>query len=170
MTSHKKPGVIPTTLPKGTGVTARQLLNGVCGNLAASLWWAPGLAKRLYQWRGVRFHDRASVFLGRGVVLDNRHPELLEVGADVWITAGCILLTHSYCSALQRRVHGMKETVASIVIEDGAFIGAGSILLPGVRIGRGAYVAAGAVVTADVAPGTLVAGNPARLIRHLDQT
>ncbi len=159
--------MVPTVLPKGTGVSARQLLNGVCGNIAASLWWAPGLAKRLYQWRGVRFHDRASVFLGRGVVIDNRHPELLEIGADVWITAGCILLTHSYCSTLQRRDHGMGETVAGIVIEDGAFIGAGSILLPGVRIGRGAYVAAGSVVAADIPAGTLVAGNPARVVRPL---
>lgn len=156
-------------LPKGTRVSLRQLLNGICGNLAASLWWAPGLAKRLYQWRGVRFHDRASVFLGRGVVIDNRHPELLEIGADVWITTGCVLLTHSYCSALQRRAYGMTETLAVLVIEEGAFIGAGSILLPGVRIGSGAYVAAGSVVADDVAPGTLVAGNPARLLRRLNQ-
>ena len=156
-------------LPKGTRVSLRQLLNGICGNLAASLWWAPGLAKRLYQWRGVRFHDRASVFLGRGVVIDNRHPELLEIGADVWITAGCVLLTHSYCSALQRRAYGMTETVAALVIEEGAFIGTGSILLPGVRIGSGAYVAAGSVVAGDVAPGTLVAGNPARPLRSLNQ-
>ncbi|SMH41040.1 acyltransferase [Azospirillum agricola] len=162
--------MVLTALPKGTGVSWRQLLNGICGNVAASLWWAPGLAKRLYQWRGARFHDRASVFLGRGVVIDNRHPELLEIGADVWITAGCILLTHSYCSALQRRAHGMEETVAGLVIEEGAFIGAGSILLPGVRIGRGAYVAAGSVVAADVPPGMLVAGNPARVIRPLGQS
>lgn len=157
----------PASLPKGTNLSLRQFLNGVCGNLAASLWWAPGFAKRLYQWRGVRFSDRASVFLGRGVVIDNRHPELVEIGADVWITAGCILLTHSYCSALQRRSHGMTETVAGVVLEDGAFIGAGSILLPGVRIGRGAYVAAGSVVTTAVPAGTLVAGNPARVIRKL---
>lgn len=159
-----------TPLPRGTALNGAQLLRGIVGNLAASLWWSPGLAKRLYGWCGVRFRDRGSVFLGRGVVIDNRYPELLEIGADVWLTAGCIVLTHSYCSLTQTRDYGMGETAAGVVIEDGAFIGAGSIILPGARIGRGAYVAAGSVVTGPVAAGTLAAGNPARFIRRLDDS
>lgn len=51
-----------------------------------------------------------------------------------------------------------------IVIEDGASIGAGAIVLPGVRIGRFALIGAGAVVTRDVPPHALVAGNPARRV------
>ncbi len=54
-----------------------------------------------------------------------------------------------------------------ISVGDGAWIGAGAIILGGVTIGRGAIVAAGAVVTHDVAPDTLVGGTPARLIRDL---
>ena len=49
-----------------------------------------------------------------------------------------------------------------VTIEDDVWIGIGAIVLKGVRIGRGSRVGAGAVVTSDVAPGTLVAGNPAR--------
>lgn len=154
-------------LPKNTAVSVSQLLRAVGGNLAASLWWAPGVAKRLYGWCGVRFHHQPSVFLGRGVVLDNRYPELIEIGPDVWITAGCTILAHSYSSVLQRRDYGLTESVAGVSIEEGAFIGAGSIILPGVRIGRGAYVAAGSVVTGNVEPGVLAAGNPARAIRRL---
>lgn len=54
-----------------------------------------------------------------------------------------------------------------IEIEDGVWIGAGAIILDGIRIGRGAVVGAGAVVTRDVAPHTVVAGVPARLIRRI---
>lgn len=54
-----------------------------------------------------------------------------------------------------------------IEIEDGAWIGAGAIILDGVRIGRGAVVGAGAVVTRDVARHTVVAGVPARLLRRI---
>jgi acetyltransferase-like isoleucine patch superfamily enzyme len=55
-----------------------------------------------------------------------------------------------------------------IVIEDGASIGAGAVILPGIRIGAGSMVGAGAVVTRDVAPYSLVVGNPARHIRFLN--
>lgn len=53
-------------------------------------------------------------------------------------------------------------------IARGASIGAGAVILPGVRIGERAMVGAGAVVTRDVAPDTVVVGNPAREIRRLD--
>jgi len=54
-----------------------------------------------------------------------------------------------------------------IVVADGAWIGAGAILLDGIRVGTGAVVGAGAVVTRDVPPRTLVAGVPARVVREL---
>ena len=54
-----------------------------------------------------------------------------------------------------------------IVIEDDAWIGMNCIILKGVTVGRGAVVGAGSVVTKDVPPWTLVAGNPARVIKEL---
>ncbi len=55
-----------------------------------------------------------------------------------------------------------------ITVQSYAWIGAGAIILPGVTIGEGAVVAAGAVVTRDVAARTIVAGNPARFLRSVD--
>jgi acetyltransferase-like isoleucine patch superfamily enzyme len=55
-----------------------------------------------------------------------------------------------------------------ILIEEGVWLGARCTILPGITIGRGAVVAAGAVVTKDVAPNTLVGGTPAKLIRDLE--
>jgi acetyltransferase-like isoleucine patch superfamily enzyme len=54
---------------------------------------------------------------------------------------------------------------APVHIEDGVWIGTGATILPGVTIGRGAIVAAGSVVTGDVPPGALAAGNPAKVVR-----
>jgi acetyltransferase-like isoleucine patch superfamily enzyme len=51
-----------------------------------------------------------------------------------------------------------------VVIEDDVWIGIGALVLKGVRIGTGSRVGAGAVVTSDVPPGTMVAGNPARIV------
>ncbi len=56
----------------------------------------------------------------------------------------------------------------AVRIEDDAWIGAGASVLRGVTIGLGAIVGAGAVVTRDVAAHTVVAGNPAHLVRHLE--
>ena len=55
-------------------------------------------------------------------------------------------------------------------IEDGAWIGEGSTILKGVRVGYGAVVAAQAVVTKDVPPYTVVAGNPAKVVKQLDMS
>ena len=55
-----------------------------------------------------------------------------------------------------------------MAIEDDAWIGAGAIILPGVTIHKGAIVGAGSVVTKDVPPYSIVAGNPARVIRQID--
>jgi acetyltransferase-like isoleucine patch superfamily enzyme len=56
-----------------------------------------------------------------------------------------------------------------IVVEDGAWIGAGAILLDGVHVGKGAVVGAGAVVTHDVPARVLALGVPAKVVRHLDE-
>jgi maltose O-acetyltransferase len=58
---------------------------------------------------------------------------------------------------------------ASVVIEDDVWIGFNSTILKGVRIGRGAIVGAASVVTKDIAPYTIVAGNPARVIGAAQQ-
>ena len=57
----------------------------------------------------------------------------------------------------------------AVRIEDDAWLGAGATVLRGITIGRGAIVGAGSVVTRNVPPNTVVAGNPARVVRHLDE-
>ena len=55
-----------------------------------------------------------------------------------------------------------------IIIEDKVWIGIGATILPGVRLGYGCIVGAGSVVTKDVPPLTVVAGNPARIIKRIE--
>ena len=59
-------------------------------------------------------------------------------------------------------------TAKGIVVEDNAWIGAGAIILDGVRVGKGAVVGAGAVVTDDVPPHTVVAGVPAKVVKRIE--
>ena len=94
-------------------------------------------------WEGVTIAD--DVFVGPGVIFTNdRYPRSRHIP-----------------QAHQRYRH-KKDWLSHTRVERGATIGAGAIILPGVTIGAFACVAAGAVVTRDVAAGRVVVGNPAR--------
>lgn len=62
-----------------------------------------------------------------------------------------------------------KECMRGPVLERGVQVGAGAVLLPFIRVGAGSVIGAGAVVTSDVPPESVVAGNPARVIRRRDE-
>ena len=142
-------------------MSGRKLYVSILGNLATSLWFFPWLAKILHSIRGVKFKNIRSIFLGRGVIIDNRFPELISVGSDVWLTANVIILSHSFTSKHQRNLFGLEEKIGPVIIEDGVFIGVGSIICPGVTLGENSYIAAGSVVTKNVRPNCLYGGNPA---------
>ena len=74
------------------------------------------------------------------------------------------LCTHMGGGNSIRKEHPDFDVFGKVVIEDWAYIGAYSQIMPGVTIGEGALVAAGSVVTKSVAAHTVVGGNPARLI------
>ncbi len=94
------------------------------------------------------------VWGGGGVVIKDR----VMIASHVAITS----LTHDY------RCQSMRDSLirAPVLIESDVWIGAHSVILPGVTVGEGAVIGAGSVVTRDVAPHDIVAGVPARLLSH----
>ena len=108
-------------------------------------------------------------YLGKGCFLDLVEP--IEIEDEASVSGGCILLTHGDpgTGRFMEQTYFPRET-GPIHIGRYAWIGAGAVLLPGVQIGECSMVAAGAVVTADVEPFTVVAGTPARVVRRLTPT
>lgn len=116
--------------------------------------------------RGVKIIDipkneRRFIFIGENVVFDSQHPEDIEIGNYVHITTGCVLLSHY--------MDNTKSTVSwkhgKIKIEDHVFIGANTIITKPLTIGKGSVIGAGSVVTKDIPPYQIWAGNPARYIK-----
>jgi acetyltransferase-like isoleucine patch superfamily enzyme len=91
----------------------------------------------------------------------------LTIGARVGIGPGTRILTSTHAEAGRDvPILASPLELAEVVIEDDADLGVSSVILPGVRVGRGAQVGAGAVVAEDVPPFAVVAGVPARVLRE----
>lgn len=126
------------------------------------------------------------VYVGHNTILKGYYKGFLSIGEQTWIGQNCFfhsaagltigravgigpgvsILTssHSILPAEQPVIYNDLQ-FAAVTIADGADIGVGSIILPGVSIGEGAIIGAGSVVTRNVDPYAIVAGNPARLLR-----
>ncbi len=95
----------------------------------------------------------ARTMIDMGAVLGGR----VIVGADCHIGAGCVL-----AGVIE------PESAEPVVIEDGVFIGANAVVIEGCRIGAKSVIGAGAVVTSDIPPHSLVVGAPGRVVRTLE--
>jgi maltose O-acetyltransferase len=95
-------------------------------------------------------------------------PYDLKVGRDVMMGPYVIVVGDSHRFEnrdLPMRLQGIED-YPPVRIEDDVWIGARAIILPGISIGKGAIIGAGAVVTKDIPPYAICAGNPARIIRY----
>jgi len=119
-----------------------------------------------------------NVFLGGGSTIDCAISITIE--DDVLISYGCILSdsdNHSVRYSIRKKDladwkdggnHDWSTTISKpLLISKGVWIGTGAIILKGVTIGEGAVIGAGSVVTKDVPPYTIAAGNPARVIKEI---
>lgn len=113
-------------------------------------------AKRQYYNRVWGMHIHPTAMFSLSASFDRTYPRGVHVGQDSYVAFGATVLCHD-------RTRGLK---ADTVVGRNCFIGARSILLPGVTVGDESIVAAGAVVTKDVPARTIVAGNPAVVIRR----
>lgn len=114
-----------------------------------------------------KYARHLGVKIGKNCYIDTRNwgtePYLVTIGNNCQITHCVSIYTHGGGQTV-RSFDPNFDVFGKVVIEDWAYIGAYSQIMPGVTIGEGALVAAGSVVTKSVTPHTVVGGNPARYI------
>jgi galactoside O-acetyltransferase len=171
----------------------RTRLRGIVWGWKARRYGALGRGARIG--RGTRISNHRNVFLGANAVLYEDCHILSDagtfvMGANSHLAAGVyvnavrgevrlgdgvsvgprsVLLAYTNHYEAGRSSHEVRR-VGRVLVEDDVFLGAHVVVLPDVRIGTGAVVGAGAVVTRDVPPHVVVAGVPARVIRRLQAT
>lgn len=184
------PGAYIGKEPKGVGATARPIqfdrkviINSECSiGTNAVVYYDVEIGNNTLIGDGVSIREQNVIghhcIIGRYVTINynsriGNNTKIMDmshitgnvtVGNNVFIS---MMVSSANDNILVDRVYN-EEDIVGPRIEDDVSIGVGAVLLPGVRIGKGAFVAAGAVVTKDVVPGTLVMGVPAKFIRNLD--
>jgi acetyltransferase-like isoleucine patch superfamily enzyme len=127
-----------------------------------------------------------NVYIGHNTILKGYYKGEMVIGDHTWIGQGCFF--HSAGNIVIGEAVGIGPMVKiitsvhreenptapvlfqdlvfkEVIIEDGCDIGIGAVIIPGVRIGEGAIIAAGAVVTHDISPYCIAAGVPAKILR-----
>lgn len=131
---------------------------------------------KYFYWRCVaspeNYARHIGVKIGRNCFISTRRwgtePYLITIGDNVQVTHDVAIHTHGGGHAL-RDTNPDFDVFGKVVIQDWAYIGASSQIMPGVTVGKGAIVAAGSIVTKSVAPYTVVGGNPAKYICSIQE-
>lgn len=114
----------------------------------------------------------AKIQIGRNVGISGctiSASESISIGNNVLIGSGC-LITDSDAHPIHPEDRGLADqtVVSPVVVGDDVFIGARSIVLKGVTIGKGTVVGAGSVISKDLPSMVIAAGNPARIIKEIE--
>lgn len=109
-------------------------------------------------------------FFSRDIIIDEQRPWMIEIGDYCKITKGVIILQHDYSRSVLRRRYGevigeSKKTT----IGNNVFIGMNSVILMGTKVGDNVIIGAGSVVSGTIPNDVVIAGNPARVIKSLDE-
>jgi acetyltransferase-like isoleucine patch superfamily enzyme len=136
--------------------------NYLLGHLVAI---APrGVILPLHRLRGVKIGK--GCYIDPTALIETAYPENVTIGDDVRVTARVVIMTHIKAPHYLRETGIVPNVLKPVVLDDHSFIGVSAVIMPGVKVGKAAVVASGAVVLGDVPPYTMVAGNPARVIRR----
>ena len=122
-----------------------------------------GTAPSVDEWRsrGVSIGTNCHIYGS----IDDGHEFLVTIGNNVTLASGCRVLTHDGST---KKIVGYSR-VGRVDIGNDVFVGAGAIILPGVRIGNKVIIGAGSVVTNDIPDNVVAVGSPARIIGCYDE-
>jgi acetyltransferase-like isoleucine patch superfamily enzyme len=177
----KQPSLSPRSTARAEPLPPLQLGSGTIVSTGAIVFAGTRIGARVIVGDQACVRERCvvadDVVIGRGALVENdtQIGAMTTIQADAYITAYSTLEDHvfiaprvittndNFMGRTERR-HALRK---GPTVRRGARVGGGATLLPGIEIGEEAFVGAGAVVLRDVAPRTVVVGNPARALREV---
>ena len=177
----KQPSLSPRSTAKRDPLPPTEIGEGTIVSTGAIVFAGSRIGERVILGDQSCVRERVAigddVVLGRGSLVENDTTigAMTRIQAEAYITAYSTLEEHVFIAPcvvttndnLMGRTEQRRELMKGPTIRRGARVGGGAVLCPGIEIGEEAFVGAGAVVTKDVAPRTVVVGNPARALREV---
>lgn len=118
---------------------------------------------------GLKIGKGTVFFSPKNNVIDTQRPWMVEIGEYCKITSGVVILQHDYSRSVIRRKYGdIVGESQKTIIGNNVFIGMNSIILMGSKIGNNVIIGAGSIVHGNIPDNCVVAGNPAKVIKTLD--
>lgn len=128
------------------------------------------LRPSLWRWTGC--HVGKNVSIGYDVYYDVHNASLITLEDDVWVAARCLIFCHKRDLSSYRKFgiyNDLGYKKSPVILKKGCVVGMGSIVMPGVTIGEGAIIGAGSLVINDVPPWTIAVGNPAKVVKEIEE-
>ena len=148
------------------------ILNGIARRFSKLIWMLrlKEIGKNTVFDIGIRIYNPKNISIGQnciinsGVILQSCENSNIVLGNNVTISYNSILLTGGLDldKFPDHRIHFSKD----IIVNDNVWIGANTVILPGIQIGSNSIIAAGSVVSKDIPPNVIVAGVPAKIIKN----
>lgn len=158
--------VIAKNLPASTS-PGGSLWRAIRSRVAAPLFLQAGRSINVEHGASFGKGNRIRIGDRSGLGINARLDGPVSIGSDVMMGPDVMIyaIGHDFSDTGTPMIQQGMTAPREVVIEDDVWIGARAILLPGVRVGQGSVVAAAAVVTKSVPPFSVVAGNPARVVK-----
>lgn len=119
---------------------------------------------------GIHIGEGTIIFDAPNTVIDSQNPKILNIGNNVRITSGCVILTHDFSWSVIGGVYGeCVGGVAPVVIGNNVFLGMNSTILKGSSIGDNVIIGAGSLVSGKCESNSVYVGNPARRLCSLEE-
>ena len=143
----------------------RAFMNKILQAIASEIPLPPSQRVWLQKKRGVKIGK--NVFIGSGVLIDEAYPEKVVIENNATVIARTIILAHAIYPSHFAKI--INNKIAETKIGEGAYLGAGVIVMPGVKVGKYSIVGAGSIVTHDIPEYSKAVGVPARVIGAIDK-
>lgn len=130
--------------------------------------------KYLQLFRPLKYAEKKGVIFGKnlkiyGTIYYGSEPWIIRIGNNVFLTNNIYFITHDGGTLLFRDKIPDLEITKPITIGDHVYIGVNTTILPGVTIGDNVIIGAGSVVTKNIPSNSVAAGNPARIVKSIDE-